>query len=62
MNVNVFTRAEGADNDQLLAVPTQRDDAAPPKFDKRWQYFATVDTSDAMVRSVKVEEQISAQG
>ncbi|MDB5537066.1 MAG: hypothetical protein JWQ65_1941, partial [Devosia sp.] len=35
MKVNVFTRAEGADNDQLIAVPTQRYEAAPPKFHNR---------------------------
>jgi hypothetical protein len=62
MKVNVFMRARGADGDRLLAVPALPDGMAPPEFHKGWQYFATVETSDAMFRSVEVDEDIAAQG
>jgi hypothetical protein len=62
MKVNVFMRARGADRNRLLAVPVLPEGEAPPEFHKGWQYFATVETTDAMFRSVKVDEEISAQG
>ena len=62
MRVNVFTRTDSRRQNLMLAVPANPEEMISLKLRKRWQYFATVDTSDAMFRLVKVEEDISAQG
>lgn len=62
MKVNVFARTKGADRDFILAVPADSEGKAPPVLHKHWRYIATVETSDAMFRSVKVDEEISALG
>ncbi|MET3899742.1 hypothetical protein ABIB57_003704 [Devosia sp. UYZn731] len=62
MRVNVFiSRSNGRAQNSFLAVPESQV-VLPPKLRKHWQYFTTVDTADAMFRSVKVDEELSMKG
>ena len=62
MQVNVFTRMDGAAEGLMLVVPVKPAEPVPRQAYKRWQYIATIDSSAPMFRSVKVEEAISSQG
>ena len=63
MQVNVFiTHEESVDRDLLLVVPAKPDATVPSNFHKRWEFFASLDSSDATFRFTKVEEDISKHG
>ena len=63
MQVNVFiTHEASGDGDLLLVVPARPNATVPPNFHKRWQFFASLDSSDATFRFTKVDEDISKHG
>lgn len=63
MQVDVFIAPqESARRNMMLVLPTELTGIDLPSFDERWEFFATLDSSDAMFRSTDVEYEISDQG
>lgn len=63
MRVDVFIAPEdSAEPDTLLVLPTELRGLGLPRFLRDWQFFATLDSSDATFRSARVDADISEQG
>ena len=63
MQVDVFIApVESAQRDTMLVLPTIPRGIGLPKFDEQWEFFATLDSSDAMFRLASIDADISEQG
>ena len=63
MQVDVFMAPpHSAERDTLLVIPVEPRGIRSPKFHRRWEFFATLDSSDAMFRSARIDADISELG
>ena len=63
MQVNVFVgRAEGQLLNKLLLLPISPTAAIPKEYRSGWNYFATLDTRDAIFAGKAVDSDLAARG